>query len=82
MVCENIEFVVIVFQNISKKLFYVHNYKIILNNQTKKKAIIKYYIFFIKKTIMKTINVKSNCTVKIKIMNKIQCIKIHENYNC
>ena len=26
-------------------------------------------------------NVESNCIVKIKILNKSQCIKIHKNYD-
>ena len=30
---------------------------------------------------MKTTNVKSNCIIKIKIVVKIQCIKIYKNYN-
>ena len=40
----------------------------------------KYHIFFMKRAIMKATNVKNNCIVKIKIVNKIQCIKIHWNY--
>ena len=36
----------------------------------------KYYILFMKKTIMKVTSVKNNCIVRIKIMNEIQCIKI------
>ena len=31
---------------------------------------------------MKTTNIKNNCIVKIKIMNNIQCIKIHRNHAC
>ena len=40
----------------------------------------KYHILFTKEAMMKTTNVKNNCIVKIKIMNKIQCIKIHKSY--
>ena len=31
---------------------------------------------------MKAISIKNNCIGKIKIMNKIQCIKIHKNHIC
>ena len=40
----------------------------------------KYHILFTKKTMMKTTSVKNNYIVRIKIVNKIQCIKIHWNH--
>ena len=40
----------------------------------------KYNILFMKKTMVKATSVKNNYIVKIKIINKIQCIMIHWNY--
>ena len=35
-----------------------------------------------KKTIMKATNIKNNCIIKTRIMNKTQYIKIHKNHVC
>ena len=40
----------------------------------------KYHILFTKLVKMKATSIKNNCIVKIKIINKIQCIKIHKSY--
>ena len=40
----------------------------------------KYHILFMKKTMIKITNIKNNCIIKIKIMNKIQYIKIYKSY--
>ena len=80
MIRENIQYVVIAFQNTSN-FFKINNYKIILNNQAKKKRVCndELLCFIHEKNKIKITNTKNNCTVKIKIMNEIQCIKIHKN---
>ena len=35
-----------------------------------------------KKIKIKTTKIKNNCIAKMKVMNKIQCIKIYKNYVC
>ena len=42
----------------------------------------KYHVIFTKKTIMKVTNIKNNCIIRIKIMNKIQHIKIRKSHVC
>ena len=78
MTRENIEYVVIAFQGIFVKMLEVNNYKIILNSQAKGIKIyvmIKYYILFTKKTILKTTNIKKNCIIRTKF-NVSKLIKI------
>ena len=41
----------------------------------------KYYILFTKKKQKESSSIKNNCIAKTRIMNKIQWIKIHKNYN-
>ena len=40
----------------------------------------KYHVLFTKEIKIKITRIKSNCAVKIKSMNEIQCIKIFRNY--
>ena len=77
---KNIEYVIIISQNISEKKPQIDNHKIILNDQTKKNAMTKYYILFLENK-MKTTNIKYNSIIKIKIMNEIQHIKIYKKYD-
>ena len=81
MTCENIEYVIITFQNSSKRILNqkLQNYS---KQPNKKKEIwndrVSYFMH--EKNKRKTTNAKNNCIVRIKIINKIQCTKIHRNH--
>ena len=75
--------VVIAFQGTFVGVPQVNNHRVILSGQVEgieKYAVTKYHILFTKKTIMKIINIKNNCIVRIKIKNNIQNTKIHWSY--
>ena len=81
IIYDNVKYVVIIFQNTLKNFFYVNNYKILLNSpRVKKKCIDELLCLVHEKIKIKTTNIVNNCIVRIKILDKIQCPKIHKSY--